>query len=580
MKTNLLPPTLIVSVLLSFNVSATVHYVDLNCANPMWPYTSWSAAATNIQDAIDAAGESDLVLVTNGVYLAGGKIVHGALTNRVAVTRSMTVQSVNGPAMTVIEGCPQTEEYGFSARCVYLTNNAVLLGFTLTNGATSDHGDWVLDQSGGGVWCENTSAVVSNCVITYNVARAEGGGAYGGTFGNCTFTGNWAVYFGGAVSQGTLTNCLLFAGYAMAGGGANASTLKTCTIASNSATWGGGAKDSTLNDCLLSGNSADAGGGLSGGTANNCVLTGNDAGSGGGGASGAVLDACKVTENSSSYGGGADQCVLTNCAVRSNFSYNNGCGAYNSTLNGCILSGNTAEEGLTLAFSTANNSTLVGNGNGVYECILNNCILVDNDHSEGNNTFNCCCTTALPDQGTGNITNAPLFVNPDFGDFHLQSNSPCINAGNNAYVVTTSDFDGRPRVSGGTVDIGAYEFQNPASILSYAWLQQYGLPTDGSADYADTDGDGMNNWREWLADTSPLDANDYFHITSFNRDGTYNTLWWTSKSTRLYRVERCETLVGSPAWETIITNATPGWNNVGFDSTGSQYFYRVTAVQP
>ena len=108
-------------------------------------------------------------------------------------------------------------------------------------------------------------------------------------------------------------------------------------------------------------------------------------------------------------------------------------------------------------------------------------------------SLNYCCTTPLPISGIGNITSAPLFVNAANGNLRLESNSLCINAGNNAYVSTSTDLDGRPRIVGDTVDIGAYEFQPGVSGAFIGWLPQYGLPTNGSADFIDSDGDGMNN---------------------------------------------------------------------------------------
>ncbi len=62
-----------------------------------------------------------------------------------------------------------------------------------------------------------------------------------------------------------------------------------------------------------------------------------------------------------------------------------------------------------------------------------------------------------------------MFVDGAGGNLRLQPNSPCINAGDNSYVTNATDLDGNPRISGDTVDIGAYEYQCPQlTLIPYA----------------------------------------------------------------------------------------------------------------
>ena len=250
-------PLSVFSFLLSLvATSAATRYVDASSASPAPPYTSWATAARVIQVAVDAAAPGDEIVVTNGLYATGGRVVGtNLLVNRVAVDKPLTLRSVNGPQFTVIQGyqVPGTTNGDGAIRCVYLASGASLSGFTLSNGATRTVDDWPTyrESSGGALWCESRSVVVSNCVLVANSAYGRGGGAYDGTLKNCVVTGNSARWYGGGAYGGTLNNCTLTGNSAYDnGGGAAWGTLNNCIVYYNSARTGGANYyGGTLNYC-------------------------------------------------------------------------------------------------------------------------------------------------------------------------------------------------------------------------------------------------------------------------------------------------------------------------------------------
>ena len=120
-----------------------------------------------------------------------------------------------------------------------------------------------------------------------------------------------------------------------------------------------------------------------------------------------------------------------------------------------------------------------------------------------------------------------------------------------------------------------------------AWeLSWFGnlMTANGTSDF---DGDGMSDKAEYLAGTSPVDREDNLRITHIERgvpphSPTHVILEWTSKPTRLYRLEQRTAFDPASPWEQNITGFEnlPGWSYVGFDEVGLQYFYRIRAVRP
>jgi hypothetical protein len=81
----------------------------------------------------------------------------------------------------------------------------------------------------------------------------------------------------------------------------------------------------------------------------------------------------------------------------------------------------------------------------------------------GNGTDYGALNSSDPIAANGNISADPLFANRAGGDYRLKPGSPAIDTGSGTYVRFDLDLDGRPRVAGPRVDIGAYEY-SPSTL--------------------------------------------------------------------------------------------------------------------
>jgi len=298
------------------------------------------------------------------------------------------------------------------------------------------------------------TAAISGLTVSNGSARNGGGILNMGTLEltNCTVSGNAANFGGGIQNSGTLTltNCTVSDNTANAvqtisfgeGGGIHnvgMLTLTNCTVSGNNAVnFGGGifnsssAGELTLTNCTVSGNNAvNFGGGIfnssSGGepTLTNCTVTQNhaDNDNNGFGSGGGILN-------------DGNTMTLLNTIVADNYK-----GSGNTATKNDIYIADTG----TIDAASSNNLIGTGGSGGLVDGVNDNIVGVA-DPMLG----------ALADNGGPTKTHA------------LLPGSPAINAGKNSLIPAgvTTDQRGFARITGGTVDIGAFEVQNQAPTVT------------------------------------------------------------------------------------------------------------------
>ena len=382
---------------------------------------------------------------------------------------------------------------------------------TLTNCTIENN---VATKGGGGVYVARLGeATLTNCSITENVVNKNdgnssqssqsrqipvGGGVYVEgrvTLNNCEIEGNIAEEGGGAfVEEGeaTLTECSVSSNEATSrlGGGLSVYegrvNLNDCSITSNAGTGVDIQQgEATLIDCAITGNKVEStfsvrGGGvyvgdISQATLTNCSIVGNEAAEGGGvyldGYAVGMLTNCAIIDNvancgdeesSAGYGGGvylfySSVGILTNCTVTGNSAVGvegegQGGGAY-VYYQGALFSHNSIIYGNSATTEGADIYAYNEDDWATARAIGRNTLSSFTDWTDGANNL-------VYD------ASKPLFNNAENGDYTLVANSQAINKGDNANVTTTVDLAGNPRISGGKVDLGAYEYQGPSEPVA------------------------------------------------------------------------------------------------------------------
>jgi len=128
---------------------------------------SWQSAKATIQEAINAALDTDTVLVGYGTYNITNAIDFGGKNIKLASddgTHLSYENAATDASQCIIDAEKNCRVFYFH---LYETSEAVVNGFTIKNG---------MGEYGGGIYCISSSPTITNNTITENAADNNGGG--------------------------------------------------------------------------------------------------------------------------------------------------------------------------------------------------------------------------------------------------------------------------------------------------------------------------------------------------------------------------------------------------------------------
>ncbi|MBU2689787.1 MAG: right-handed parallel beta-helix repeat-containing protein [Candidatus Eisenbacteria bacterium] len=396
-----------------------------------------------IQAAIDAALEGDIIELTDGTFTGDGN------RDMDYLGKAITVRSQGGNPETCLIDCEgsQSEPHGAIEFSGGEGASSILEGITIRGAYPA------------GIICDSSSPTLYNCRFRDNLGSALGLNHSQSSIIGCQFLNN-ASDFGGAGinwanSSGSITDCVFEENTALVGAGLfcqwASPTISGCSFVGNAATLTGGAiagqsSSSHVSNCSFSSNTAgEAGGAIrfhyDAPILEDLVCEGNSAGEVGGAMSiedveGSIVRRCVLRENSAPAGAGlhgAGEITVDQCAFVGNAAGQYGGGMISDgpvVVTACTFVGNAAPGGGSgvwgggeNALSMEKTQIVFGEQGAAVRCPSSIELVCCDIYGNADGDWVGC----IEDQYgvNGNISEDPLFCDPENGDFAIRSDSPC-----------------------------------------------------------------------------------------------------------------------------------------------------------